>query len=120
MTETSGGTRPTMTSASPSGRRILVCTPFAPRLDARHGGKPPAQLLYRLAERNDVAVLALQLTHDDHVDPAIADRCAYVREVPPVVSSPLRRRGAWSIGLLRGLPPWATDCRSAEYGAALD
>jgi glycosyltransferase involved in cell wall biosynthesis len=97
-----------------------VCTPFAPRLDARHGGKPSAQLLHRLAERNEVAVLALQLAHDDHVDPAIAERCAYVQEVPPVVRGPLSRRVAWSIGLLRGLPPWAVDCRSVAYAAALE
>ena len=97
-----------------------MCTPFAPRLDARHGGKPPAQLLRRLAERNEMAVLALQLAHDDHVDPAIAERCAYVEEVPPVVRAPFRRRVAWSIGLLNGVPPWAIDCRSPEYAAALE
>jgi glycosyltransferase involved in cell wall biosynthesis len=110
-----------MTSPSPrSGRRILVCTPFAPRLDARHGGRPTAQLLRRLAERNAVAVLALQLDRDDHVDPAIAERCDYVREIPPAERSPLRRRIDWTIGLARGRPPWAIDCRSREYAAALD
>ena len=108
------------TSPRESRRRILVCTPFAPRLDARHGGKPTAQLLRTLAERNDVAVLALQLDRDDHVDPAIAERCAYVREVPSPARSPLRRRLARSIGLVRGLPPWAVDCSSREYTAALD
>ncbi len=65
-------------------------------------------------------MLALQLTHDDHVDPAIAERCAYVYEVPPVERSPLGRRVGWSIGLLRGLPPWAADCYSREYAAALE
>jgi glycosyltransferase involved in cell wall biosynthesis len=122
MSETSGGTRLSMTSASPGSRRrrVLVCTPFAPRLDARHGGKPPAQLLRRLAERNEVAVLALQLDHDDHVDPAIVERCAYVHEVEPVERTRLRRRIAWSIGLLHGRPPWATDCRSSAYGSALE
>ena len=67
MSETSGGTRPSMTSASPGSargrRRILVCTPFPPRLDARHGGKATAQLLLRLAERNEIALLALRSTH---------------------------------------------------------
>src|SRR5919198_825490 len=123
MTETSDGTRLSMTtsSASPrSRRRILVCTPFAPRLDARHGGKPTAQLLRRLAERHDVAVLALQLDRDDHVDPEIVERAALVHEVPRPSRSPLRRRVAWTIGLARGLPPWAVDCRSREYAHVLD
>jgi glycosyltransferase involved in cell wall biosynthesis len=121
MVEISGGMRPgTFAREDRLRRRILVCTPFAPRLDARHGGKPTAQLLRRLAERNDVAVLALQLDRDDHVDPAIAERCADVREVAPPSRSPLGRRIAWTAGLARGLPPWAIDCRSHEYAAALD
>jgi glycosyltransferase involved in cell wall biosynthesis len=124
MSETSGGTRLSMTSATPgpprAGRRVLVCTPFTPRLDARHGGKATAQLLLRLAERNEIALLALRTTHDDRVDPAIADRCAVVHEVSGAVRSPLSRRLAWSIGLLRGLPPWANDCRSGRYEQALE
>jgi glycosyltransferase involved in cell wall biosynthesis len=113
-----------MTSASPGsasgGRRILVCTPFPPRLDARHGGKATAQLLLRLAERNTIALLALQTTDGDRVDPALADRCALVQEVPPASRSRLSRRLTWSVGLLRGLPPWATDCRSGHYEQALE
>jgi len=110
-----------MTPPSPgSRRRVLVCTPFAPRLDARHGGKPTAQLLLRLAARNDVGVLAFQLDEDDHVDAAIADRCALVHEVSPPGRTPLRRRVAWSYGLASGRPPWAVDCRSGAYAAALD
>jgi glycosyltransferase involved in cell wall biosynthesis len=105
---------------SHSRRRILVCTPFAPRLDARHGGKPTAQLLRRLAERNDVGILALQLDRDDHVDPTIAERCSYVEEAAPPGRSPLRRRIVWALGLLHGRPPWAADCASREYAAALD
>jgi glycosyltransferase involved in cell wall biosynthesis len=124
MSETSGGTRLSMTSAAPGpphgGRRVLVCTPFTPRLDARHGGKATAQLLLRLAERNEIGLLALRTTRRDRVDPAIADRCALVHEVPPTARSPLSRRLAWSVGLLRGLPPWAADCRSAEYEQALE
>lgn len=113
-----------MTSASPGsaggGRRILVCTPFPPRLDARHGGKATAQLLRRLAERHTIALLALRTTDGDRVDPAIADPCALVQEVPLAFGSRLSRRLAWSVGLLRGLPPWATDCRSGQYEQALE
>ena len=122
MTETSGSTRLSMNSApsAPRSRRVLVCTPFAPRLDARHGGKPTAQLLRRLAERNEVAVLALQLGPDDRVDPTIAERAVLVQEMARVARSPLRRRVAWTIGLLRGRPPWAVDCRSSDYARAVD
>jgi glycosyltransferase involved in cell wall biosynthesis len=124
MSETSGGTRLSMTLAAPGpphgGRRVLICTPFTPRLDARHGGKATAQLLLRLAERNQIALLALRTTQGDRVDPAIADRCALVHEVPPAARSRLSRRLAWSVGLLRGLPPWATDCRSRQYAQALE
>jgi polysaccharide biosynthesis protein PslH len=113
-----------MTPASPAnsrpGSRVLVCTPFTPRLDARHGGKATAQLLLRLAERNEIALLALQPTPDDHVDRAIAERCDLVQEIPVASGSLLSRRLAWSAGLLRGLPPWATDCRNDEYERALE
>ena len=114
-----------MTSAAPrpsrGARRVLVCTPFAPRLDARHGGKATAQLLLRLAERNEIGLLALRTPSGERVDPAIAERCALVHEVvAPAAGSPLSRRLAWSVGLLRGLPPWAADCRSAEYEQALE
>jgi polysaccharide biosynthesis protein PslH len=100
-------------------RRILVCTPFPPRLDARHGGKATSQLLLRLAERNELALLCLRTIDHEHVDPAIADRCAHVTEIR---SSPRRRvprHLAWGLGVLRGFPPWATDCRSKDYGYAL-
>jgi polysaccharide biosynthesis protein PslH len=43
-----------------------------------------------------------------------------VQEIPSAAGSLLTRRLAWSVGLLRGLPPWATDCRSGEYAHALD
>ena len=107
-----------MTSAAPGsprdGRRVLVCTPFTPRLDARHGGKATAQLLLRLAERNEIALLALRTTQDDRVDPAIADRCALVHEVTPAARSALSRRVAWSVGLLRALPP-VVEQAMAQY-----
>jgi polysaccharide biosynthesis protein PslH len=123
MSDTSGGTRLSMTSPAspgslPGERRVLVCTPLTPRLDARHGGKATAQLLLRLAERNKIALLALRTTQDDHVDPVIADRCDLVHEISPGRRSP--RHLAWTLGLLRGLPPWATDCRSAEYARVLE
>jgi glycosyltransferase involved in cell wall biosynthesis len=99
--------------------RVLVCTPFPPRLDARHGGKATARLLERLADRHDIALLCLRAPGDDPVDGVFRERCRLVEEVPLVDStaarSPWLRRAHWTLGLLRGLPPWAADCRSRQY-----
>lgn len=111
---------PQRSSPATARRRILVSTPFTPRLDARHGGKATSQLLLRLAERNDVALLCLRAPNEDRVDPAIADRCAHVEEVRHPRDGRLPRRLIWGLGLLRGIPPWATDCRSAEYASRLE
>jgi polysaccharide biosynthesis protein PslH len=99
---------------------VLVCTPFTPRLDARHGGKATAQLLLRLAERNDVALLCLRGPDESPVDPRIASHSALVEEIPLPGHSRVPRRLVWGFGVLRGLPPWATDCRSREYRSALE
>jgi polysaccharide biosynthesis protein PslH len=99
---------------------MLVCTPYPPRLDARHGGKATSQLLLRLAERNEVALLCLRRPDEGGVDPAIAARCALVEEVAVATDQRVPRRLAWGVGVLRGLPPWATDCRSADYRSALE
>jgi polysaccharide biosynthesis protein PslH len=101
-------------------RRILVCTPFAPRLDARHGGKATAQLLLQLAKRNDIGLLCLRALDDRPVDAAIAGRCAFVEEVGISQGTHIPRRLVWGAGVVRGLPPWATDCRSAAYRAAMN
>jgi polysaccharide biosynthesis protein PslH len=101
-------------------RRVLVLTPLPPRLDARHGLKATAQLLLRLAERNEIGLLTLVPSGQNGVDPAIAARCRCVEEVPlPNPGGAFSRRLVWSVGVLRGLPPWATDCRSAEYRTVL-
>ncbi len=101
-------------------RRLLVCTPFTPRLDARHGGKATSQLLLHIAERHEVALLALRAPGEQPVDPAIAELCARVEEVPLADGSGLGRRAAWAVGLVRGLPPWATDCRSGLFADRLE
>jgi polysaccharide biosynthesis protein PslH len=108
-------------STAASRRRVLVCTPFTPRLDARHGGRATAQLLLHLAERNDIAVLTLRGPDEGPVDPAIARLCALVEEVPRRGRrGPILQRAIWSLGLLRGLPPWAMDSSSSTYAARLE
>ena len=106
--------------SSPTARRVLVCTPLAPRLDARHGGKATSQLLLHLAERNEVALLSLLGAGEDGVDPAIAERCAHVEEIRLQGGRRVPRRLVWGVGMLGGMPPWAMECRSAEYAAALE
>jgi polysaccharide biosynthesis protein PslH len=101
-------------------RRILVCSPFPPRLDARHGGKATAQLLLQLAERNEIALLCLHQMGTGGVDPAIAARCAHVEEIPLPPDGALARRLRWTWGLIRGLPPWAVDCRSDVFSTRLE
>jgi glycosyltransferase involved in cell wall biosynthesis len=99
---------------------VLVCTPFTPRLDARHGGKATAQLLLQLAHRNDIALLCLRAPGEDPVDPAIAEHCAVVEEIPTPTNGLIPHRIAWGAGMLAGLPPWALDCRSPAYSAAFE
>lgn len=126
MIETPVGTSASMTSAlwrplPGRRRRVLVCTSVPLRLDARHGLKATSQLLLRLAERNEVALLCLRPIDHEGVDPALAARCAHVEEIPThVAGNPFVRRLVWAGGMLRGLPPWAMDSRSAEYASALE
>src|SRR6266536_6293738 len=89
-------------------RRLLVCTPFPPRLDARHGGRATAQLLATLAARHEVAILCLRSEEEESVDDVFVERCAHVEEVRTSVPSSgrfiWRRRARWMVGLLLGLP----------------
>src|SRR6266545_6104946 len=95
-------------------RRLLICTPFPPRLDARHGGRATAQLLARLAARHEVALLFLRAKTDGPVDDVFVGLCAQIEEIPVCRAATARfgwwRRARWALGLLKGLPPWATDC----------
>jgi glycosyltransferase involved in cell wall biosynthesis len=104
-------------------RRVLLCTPFPPRLDARHGGKATAQLLARLALRHDIALLYLRTEDDEPVDDVFIERCAHVEGIPLARRRSSRsaalQRARWAVGFARGLPPWAMDCRSARYRARL-
>ena len=106
--------------SSTAARRVLVCTPLCPRLDARHGGKATSQLLLHLAERNEIVLLSLRAPEEDGVDPAIAEWCAHVEEIPSPSGGRLPRRLVWGVGMLGGIPPWAMNCRSSDYARALE
>jgi glycosyltransferase involved in cell wall biosynthesis len=70
-----------------------------------------------------VAILCLRAEDEGPVDPAIADRCALVEEIRLSRTSSRevtwRSRARFALGILRGLPPWVLDCRSAQYHARL-
>jgi glycosyltransferase involved in cell wall biosynthesis len=68
-----------------------------------------------------VAIVCLRQPDEEAVDPAIARRCAAVEEVPlRARDAALARRFVWGLGMLRGVPPWANDCRSTAYTARLE
>jgi glycosyltransferase involved in cell wall biosynthesis len=111
-------------TARPDGRRLLVLTPFPPRLDAAHGGgQAAARLLLAHAERDRLVLLTLRGPGEEAVDPALASACEAVEEVErmPVGRSPAvgwRERGR-AATLLRGWPLWAASVGSRELGERL-
>jgi glycosyltransferase involved in cell wall biosynthesis len=61
--------------------RALFVLPFAPRFDIPHGGRVIAQLLDRLLDREDIGILYLGAPGSPPIDPAIEERCVFVRRV---------------------------------------
>ena len=105
----------------PESRRLLFLAPFAPRLDATHGGaRVCAQLIAELAARHAVAVLALRGFDEPPVDEVLRARCELVEEVirPWTRRGPLAqgiRNARLVAGLARRKPMWATDFESQLY-----
>ena len=104
--------------------RLLVLTPFPPRLDATHGGsRAIAELVERLARRRPVAILSIRSAGDPPVDPGLAAACVLVREVPrPAEGEGLRGRGAdlrVAAGLLGGTPMWVSRWRLPAFAQAV-
>jgi polysaccharide biosynthesis protein PslH len=92
-----------------SGHRLLFVAPFAPRLDARHGGsRVIATLMARLATRHRVALTYLRDPDEPAVDAAIAQRCDLVAEVlrPWALSGRPVRVARAGAALLAGSPLW--------------
>jgi glycosyltransferase involved in cell wall biosynthesis len=99
--------------------RLLFLLPFAPRLDATHGGgRATAQLIAGLTARHQVALIYLRAPAEPPVDDILRKRCALVEEI-------LRPNGGFSLAqrwsrlnsLLRGRPLWATFTAVAAYRA---
>jgi glycosyltransferase involved in cell wall biosynthesis len=92
--------------------RIAAVTPFAPRLDAPHGGRAAAHLLMELASRHRVALVSVCDADERPVDPALAERCD---EVLQVVRPTVRRRQLRLLaGLARGIPTAVADNPAGE------
>ena len=106
-------------------RRILIGSPFPPRLDGRHGGsRAIAQLVAALAARHTVALLALRDQSEPGVDDVLRRACEVVEEVgiPPVGRSFGARAGnklRLLAGLARGVPTWAAERTSPEFAGTL-
>ncbi|MET0400007.1 MAG: glycosyltransferase family 4 protein [Longimicrobiaceae bacterium] len=102
------------------GRRVLVLSPFPPRLDGRHGGsRAVAQLVCALAERCRVALAYLRAADEPPADPATARACERLFEGrrPGVSASSLRpwtRAPAVLPRLAAGKPLWV----AARWDAA--
>ncbi len=104
-------------------RRLFFLLPFAPRLDAAHGGgRVMGQLIWELAARHQVAILYLRAADEAPIDLAIAGRCALVEEArrPLRGATPIDRwrfrLEVWA-GRLRGRPEWVSAWAVPAYGA---
>ena len=102
-------------------RRLLFLLPFAPRLDATHGGsRVIAELLYELTGRHEVAIVYLRARDEPPLDKSLRGRCRVDAEVerPPIAGSVrrrVRRSVVRGIGLLRREPVWVGDWRVPEF-----
>jgi polysaccharide biosynthesis protein PslH len=110
--------------------RLLLLTPFAPRLDAPMGGsRVIAQLVTQLAARHEVALLCLRRSDEPWVDEKLRRRCSYVEEIVQGETAfrPARTGGSvpgWQDlqtwwGLLRGRPSWVTETATRRFSARL-
>ena len=114
-----------MTRLTGERRRILVLSPFPPRLDGRHGGsRAVAQLVAGLAPRHTIGLLVLR----DHDEPGVDDElravCDLVVEVEiPKVGRSLRARIANRLrmlkALVRNIPSWAAERSAPDFEARL-
>ena len=97
--------------------RVLCLAPVPPSREAAHGGgRAIAELLVRLAERHEIALLCLRSPEDGPVDPLLRERCAMVHEVPREPArgrlGSLVRRVRVVGAMMRGTPAWVAGSHS--------
>jgi glycosyltransferase involved in cell wall biosynthesis len=106
---------------APNRVRVLVATPFPPNLDGSHGGsRVISQLLARLADRCEVALVCLRHPREPGVDATLRNSLALVEEVErPDWSSTQIRRIAGGIRtrlrLFVGTPLWVCEIDVPAY-----
>lgn len=96
--------------------RVLVLAPFAPRLDATHGGaRAIAATIAGLARKQRVAVLYIWRPGEPSIDDALRQRCDLVGEIKVGGTSRWRRcvRVGWT--LMQGVPLWVARSGSATF-----
>jgi glycosyltransferase involved in cell wall biosynthesis len=103
--------------------RVLVLTPFPPRLDATHGGsRAIAELVERVARRRPVALLTIRASADPPLDPRLVAVCALAREIAhPRQSTGLGAASAdlrVAAALLGGTPMWVSRWRIPAFARA--
>ena len=109
-------------TATRRGRRLLFLLPFAPRLDAVHGGsRTIAQLLWALADRHRLALLYLRGADEPAVDPELRARVDLAEEVTRERGAPRAhlQRLRTLRSLLGATPPWVADWATAAYATRL-
>jgi glycosyltransferase involved in cell wall biosynthesis len=101
--------------------RLLFLVPFAPSLNAPHGGaRVIAQLITHLAKRHRIALCYLRATGEPSVDDTLSKECEVIEEVviPETDASSANQwqlRGrVWGY-LLAGKPLWAIGRSAKEY-----
>jgi polysaccharide biosynthesis protein PslH len=108
-----------------SSKRLFFLLPFAPRLDATHGGsKAIAQLLSRLAIRHKLAVVYLRGAGEPPLGERWRDRLDLVKEVErpwtrDSIAAQCVRRCRLGVSLIRHRPMWVTDWTSQAYAATV-
>lgn len=105
--------------------RILVLLPFAPTLDATHGGgRSTARLISGLAERHRVVALCLRRDGDPPADERLRSQCELLEEfrqrpTAGTAAALTARRARLSAALLRGRPMWVADSDVSALRARL-
>jgi glycosyltransferase involved in cell wall biosynthesis len=104
--------------------RLLFLVPFPPRRDGGHGGsRAVAELITRLAEHHQVALVHLRGVAESRADEALLERCDLVRAVPkpatPDRRGRLGRRLRVAGALLRGTPTMVAGGTHPDFAAAV-
>jgi polysaccharide biosynthesis protein PslH len=108
-------------------RRLLFLAPFAPRLDASHGGgRAMAQLLAGLGRRHRVALLYLRGDGEPGVDDELRGRLERAEQLPRFgrnravgLRRRLHKQARAAAALVSSRPTWATHCWVPALAARL-